>query len=143
MTVLKIIAVLALLSFIVWSAMAINEYADKKYSYRPFSMGNTIAMIASILMFVIAFFLTPKGHSFQEILTSAINFKVTEESSNTVVLVVLSLIVTAVVYISMILQSNFFIATYAIAIQFAAAWAVIAVIVLAAFGSEPKKRRRR
>lgn len=142
MTVLKILAFLAVLAALVWSALALNEYSEEKYRYHPFNVGNTFTMVLSIVLFVIAVLVLPEGQTLSAVLSDAVKLNVTEETSNTVVLIVLAALVAVIVYVHTAMKSNILIATYAMIVQFLAALLIFVILVLALMSTGSKHKRR-
>lgn len=70
------------------------------------------------------------------------NFYISDESSNTVVLWAASALIMAGTYLNLIFRTNLLVATYAFALQFVAAILifVILVILITVFSEKKKKR---
>ena len=143
MTVLKILGGLLALAALTWSAFALNEFSGKKYQYKPFNMTNTGAMVIAVILAIISVLTIPDGRNLPEILSDAMKLSVSEEDSNTVVLLGLALLIPVVVYINLILKTNILISTYSISVQSAVALLLIIIMVAGLLLSAAKKKKRK
>lgn len=130
MTVLIVLAVLVAIALVVGSALLINQYSQERYRYAPFSLPNIVTIVIAIAMLFLANHLVPDGQEFSNIVSEAINLRVTLEASNTVALVGLAALVTIGLYINISVRSNFLIGTYAFVVQLLAAVVVLALLWL-------------
>ncbi len=130
MTVLIILAVLVAIALVVGSALLINQYSQERYRYTPFSLPNIVTIIVAIAMLFLANHLVPEGQQFSNVISEAINLRVTLEASNTVALVGLSALIAMILYISISVRTNFLIGTYAFIVQLVAAVVVLALLWL-------------
>lgn len=124
MTVLIILGSLAILAALVFSSIAVDNYAKNRYDYSPFSIGNLFFMLIPIALFWGATFFLDS----QETLIGAL------KQGNLDATLMVALSVASLVGFSYHLSSktNFCIAIFATTVQFAAAVVIIAVILLIA-----------
>ena len=124
MTVLAFLGVLVILATVTFSSIAVQDYSVKNFNYKPFNLGNLLFMIVPIGLFWGAtLFQGPN-----ETLIAALK----QGDLDTILMVVLSALSLVVFTFHMTTKSNFWVAIFSIAVQFFAAVAIIAVILLVA-----------
>ena len=123
MTALTILGVLAALGALGGGAWAVNTYAQRTYGYNAFRVPNLAFMLVPFALFWTGYAFVEEGQTLAQALLGG--------NLNTILMVAvagLSLVGFAV-YLAK--KTNIWIALAATAIQFAAAVAIIAVVVLA------------
>lgn len=142
MTVLKILAGIAVVSLVWWILSWMQEYSQRKYRYQLFSVGAFSLLVIGWVFFFLAIYVLPEDGTLAQVYSAIVAFTFPEPLSNSIVLVVLASITFVAVLILLVIRTNPLFGLVGWAIQLIGSVLIIPFLILLIPSSKKKGKKQ-